>query len=81
MTCHCPLCTTTFTKGTNPMPHEIEYHDGRDWIRDGFATIGGWNPWRYERKDDAAYSVQSRHHGCLTRVVPARAVCAERKKP
>jgi len=59
----------------------MEHHDGTDWQRDGFQTLGGFNPWRYERKEDAAYSVQSRHPGALTRVVPAKAVCAERTKP
>lgn len=78
MSCHCQLCRTPIHERTNPVPHEIEYNDGTGWQRDGFQTIAGFNPWRYERKEDAAYSVQSRHPGMPTRVVPAQAVREEK---
>lgn len=57
------------------MPWEMEVSDDGDhWRILGFATRGGFNPYRYEFKRDAEYALNQMHPSGFRRVVRARSM-------
>lgn len=57
------------------VPWELEVSDdGNDWKTVGFSTRGGFNPFRYEFKDDAERALNQLFSAGFRRVVRARSV-------
>jgi hypothetical protein len=57
------------------IPWELETsNDGNAWTTLGFTTLGGFNPYRYELKEDAERALNQMAPAGFRRVVPARSV-------
>lgn len=56
------------------MRWEIEFSTdgGETWAKIGFMTIGGFNPYRYEFKEDAEWTAHLLHPKDLTRAIPSK---------
>lgn len=55
---------------------ETLWRDGVNWITEGFMLLGGFCPYRYEVKSDAARQIAALHPGCETKTARATSVVA-----
>ena len=57
------------------VPWELEVsNDGETWTTLGFETLGGFNPYRYESKEDAERALAQLSPAGFRRVVRAKSV-------
>ena len=57
---------------------EIQWFDDGAWHTDGFDTVAGFVPYRYENRTDAERQAKALHPGCSVRAVPATSVVGEK---